>query len=162
MKISIQMLFVGPNELFFLFNHQHQPVIEMEGIQYHSLGQLLHILPQLHHPQHIEKLVQIANFLARGIEFQYIEDIELFKENYYQEIEAEQSSLLEDSPKLKDYGIFDLSGMHPPCLKKHQLIFFVKHDYLSVPYQATLFQPIESESLHMNYELLPLLNRNLD
>lgn len=157
MKISIQMLSIESTELFFLFDYQHQPVIEVNGIQYTSLRQLLDILPQLHHPQHLEKLAQIANFLAKGLEFQHIEDIELFKESYYQQIEAAQSSLLDDGPKLKDYGIFDLSAMHPPCLKKEQLVFFVKHDFLLIPYQATLFQPIENDLLHMAYEILPLL-----
>ena len=155
MKISIQMLSLGPIEIFFLFDHHHQPVIETMGIQYPLLPDLLETLPQLYEDQNLEKLAQIANFLAKGIEFQYIENIELFKENYYQQIEAEQASLLDEGPLLKDYGIFDLSVMHHPHLKDNQLVFFVKHDYLGIPYKVTLFLPIE-EMAKMSYELLPL------
>lgn len=157
MKISIQMLSVGSTELFFLFDQAHHPAIEMKGTQYTSLSHLLQALPQLANSQHIEKLAQIANFLAKGIEFQYIENLELFKENYYQQIEVEQLDLLNDGPKLKDYGTFDLSAMHSPLFKDQRLVFFVRHDYLSIPYQASLFYPIDQEPLRMSYELLPAL-----
>lgn len=158
MKVSIQMLSLGSIEIFFLFNHHHQPLIEIEGIQYSSLPPLLEKFPELHHPQHLGKLAQIANFLAKGIEFQYIEDIETFKEHYYQQIEAEQSSLLYEGPSLKDYGIFNLSVMQLPYFKDKQLVFFVRHDYLGIPYQVTLCFPIEKEPLEISYELLPLIH----
>jgi hypothetical protein len=153
------MLSLDSTELFFLFDQAHQPAIEINGFQYTSLNHLLQILPQLIHPRHLEKLAQIANFLAKGLEFEYIEDIELFKQNYWQQIEAEQLNLHHETPALKDYGIFDLSVMHPPRLMDHKLIFFVKHDYLSIPYQTSLCYPISKELLHMSYELLPISNQ---
>ncbi len=158
MKISIQMLSLGSAELFFFYNQAHQPAIEINGISYSSLSHLLQDLPQLALIENIEKLAQVANFLAKGLEFQYIENIESFKENYWQQIEAEQSNLLHETTKLKDYGLFDLSLMHPPQLRDYKLIFFVKHDYLLIPYQASLFYPIDREPLHMSYELLPVLS----
>jgi hypothetical protein len=157
MKISIQMLSVGSTELFFLFDKAHHPAIEMKGTHYTSLSHLLQNLPSLADPQHIEKLAQIANFLAKGIEFQYIENLDLFKENYYQQIEAEQLDVLNEGPKLKDYGAFDLSVMHSPRFMDQKLVFFVKHDYLSIPYRVSLFYPIDQEPLRMSYELLPVL-----
>lgn len=156
MKISIQMISIGSTELFFLFDHHHHPIIEANGISYSSLKTLLQSHPQIRQNQYLEKLAQIANFLVKGIEFQYIENIELFKENYYQKIDSEQASFLDDGLALKDYGIFDLSSMHAPLLKDKSLIFFVKHDYLGVPYRVTLFFPIENDLPKMTYELLPI------
>lgn len=157
MKISIQMLSLGSTELFFLFDQAHHPAIEVKGIRYTSLGQLIQALPELTDKKHIDKLAQIANFLAKSLEFQYIEDIENFKESYLQQLEADELNLLQDTLKLRDYGIFDLSVMHPPHLIDHKLVFFVKHDYLSIPYKASLFTPIHIEGFHLSYELLPLL-----
>lgn len=155
MKISIQMISLGPHELFFLFDRHHQPAIEVKEVQYHSLGILLKTFPQLQQQDHFDKLAQIANFLAKGLEFQYIEEINSFKTSYYQQVELERSSLLYEGVTLKDYGIFDLSVMHPPCLKDHKFIFFVKHDYLGIPYQVSLLYPIGKDNPEMIYELLP-------
>lgn len=155
MKISIQMLTLGSLEFFFLFHH-HQPVIEVQAIQYTSLEDLIQKYPQLIHPKNLDIMAQIANFLVKGLEFQYIDDIESFKENYYQQIETEQMSLLDEETQLKDYGIFDLSEMHPPLLKENQLVFFVKHDYLGIPYRVTLAYPIKNDA-SIYYELLASL-----
>lgn len=156
MKISVQMLSLDSHELFFLLNSENQPVIEIHEIQYHNLGSLLKAYPQLQREKHLDKVAQIANFLARGLEFQYIDDIENFKTSYSQKIERIPSSLLDERPSIKDYGIFNLSMMHPPLAKDHQLIFFVKHDYLGIPYRVTLHYPAANDpNPRMDYELLP-------
>jgi hypothetical protein len=82
---------LGSSDFFFLFDAQYQPTIEVQGIPYTALGEILHFFPEFHQSQNLEKLAQIANFLANSLEFQYIENIEAFKEDYYQQIEAEQS-----------------------------------------------------------------------
>jgi len=156
MKISIRMLTLGSEELFFLYNHKQQPVIDVRGKQYANFGELYERYPQLGQKENIGALAQITNFFAKGIEFQFIENIEQFKENYYQRIEADQSSLLYEGSALKDFGIFDLSLMHPPILKGDRLTFFVKHDYLELPYQATVRYPIVNGQLEVSYELLPI------
>lgn len=161
MKISIQMISLDFHELFFLFDHQHRTVIEFKEIQYQTLGSLLKVLPQLLREKNLTKLAQIANFLSKGIEFQYIEDIENFKTSYYQQMEEASFSLLNEKPSMNDYGVFDLSTMHPPLAKDHQLIFFVKHDYLGIPYRVTLHYPTANDlDPEMHYELLPLLKKD--
>lgn len=157
MKISIQMLSIDSIEFFFLFNHRHHPVIEVQNIQYASLALLLHTYPFLSQSLHLEKLAQMANFLAKGLEFQYIENIESFREKYYQQIETEQSNLLDEGVTLKDFGIFDLSAMKPPYLENQNLLFFVRHDYSGIPYRASLLFPLENLPC-LNYELLPLIS----
>ena len=157
MKISIQMISLGSHELFFLFDHQHQPVIEVKGVQYDSLAHLLQTFPPLYDQKNLKTLAQITNFFAKGVEFQYIEDIEAFSLSYYQQVEEEQSSLLYEGSAIKDYGIFDLSAMHPPKVENQTLIFFVRHDYLHIPYRVTFYYPSHPEkTLEISYELLPL------
>ncbi len=163
MKVFIQMMSIDSADLYFLFNQAHQPAVEIEGIiyTYTELKHLLQAIPALSNSLYLEKLAQIANFLAKGLEFQYIEDINRFKENYWQQIEEEQLDMTNECSCLRDYGIYDLSVMHPPYLKSNKLIFFVKHDYLSIPYQASLIYPIHENPCPMFYELLPLLSRSL-
>lgn len=156
MKISIQMLSLDTLEFFFLFDHRHEPIIEVEGMQYNSLTKLTEAFPRLFQEKHLEKLAQMANFLANGIEFQFIENIEEFKKNYLQHIETEQSSSLYEGFPFTESGSFDLSIMHTPTLKNRKLIFFVKHDYFGVPYQVTLRYPTKKDELpEILYELLP-------
>lgn len=157
MKTSIQMLSLENLEFFFLFNHQHKPIVEIQGHQFSSLHKLIQKFPLINQPQHLDILAQIANFLAKGLEFQFIQNIDSFRENYYQQIETEQSSLLYEGFNLKDYGVFDLSTMHAPLLIDQKLSFFVKHDYLGIPYKVTLMNPVDCNSPNIIYELLPIL-----
>lgn len=160
MKISLQMVSLDSHELFFLFDHEHRPVIEVKEILYDNLGSLLKAFPLLKRDKHLDKLAKIATFLAQGPEFQYIEDIESFKTSYYQQVEGEKHSLLEEKSSIKDFGVFDLSVMHPPLSRDHQLIFFVKHDYLGIPYRVTVHFPTGSDpDPNIHYELLPLLKK---
>ena len=155
MKISIRMISLKSHKLFFLFDNDHQPIIEVEDVPYRSLKDLLDTFPELGAKNNLGTLAQIANFLARGMEFQNIEDIEAYKEFYCQQIESEKASSLYEGSTFRDYGLFDLSVIHPPCLKNHQLIFYVKDEYLNIPYQATLNYPIQHDHPEIVYELLP-------
>lgn len=157
MKIAVKILPIGCDELIFLFDQSYQPIIEVKGVQYTSLKQFLSVFPQIIDNGLFIEFAKIVCFFSNGIEFQYIEDIESFKENYYGQIKAEQTSLSEEGIHLKDYGIFDLSTMHPPCFKDNYFAFFVRHDYLGIPYRGTLLYPIEIENPQVCYELLPLV-----
>lgn len=159
MKIPQQILTLGSIELLFLFDQAHHPIIEFNGRGYSTLFHLLQDIPELGKSPHIETFAQIANFLAKGVEFHYIKNIEGFKKNYWQEIEKEKFSPFRKERQLKHFGTFDLSDMHPPILLDQRLTFFVKHDYLSIPYRASLFFPIREELFQMTYELLPLLHK---
>lgn len=156
MKASIQMLSVEGNEIYFLFNQVQQPAIEIKGIQYTTLYHILQVLPQLLSSENIEQLSKIVNFLAKGLEFQFIEDIEDYKTHYYDQLEAEHFDISQSIPQLKDYGVFDLSVMHPPHMVDHQLVFYVRHDYLTIPYRATFLFHKQLDNLQLKYELLPL------
>jgi hypothetical protein len=156
MKVSIRMLSLGPLELNFLFDRYHQPAIDIEGKIYTSLGSLCRHIPQFSDIHYLEKLAQVANFLVKGLEFHYIEDIELFKEDYAQQLEAEELKMLNEEPRFNQ-GLYDLSGMHPPRVVNQQLIFFVKQEDPVVPYRVSLEYPVCAEMPVVSYEALALL-----
>lgn len=160
MKVSIQMISLEKNELLFLFNHKHQPVVEVNEIQYTSLSKLIDTYPILLSSKHLEKVSQVANFLARGLEFQYLDDLDSYSLSYYDEIKAEESPHSFGKIPLKKYGVFDLSVIHPPSLKEGTLLFFVKHDYLGIPYQVRVSDlNRHHEEPTVSYELLPFAEK---
>lgn len=156
MKISIRMLSLGPLELNFLFDRYHQPAIDIEGKIYTSLGGLCRHIPQFSEIEHLEKLAQVANFLVKGLEFHYIEDIELFKEDYAQQLEAGQLQMLNEEPRFNQ-GLYDLSEMHPPRIVNQHLIFFVKQEDPTIPYRVSLDYPVCTDEPVLSYEALALL-----
>lgn len=155
MKASIQLLYIDETRIHFFFDQSHRPAIDIEGTTYTSLYDVLRQFPQFAVPQQADKMAQLSNFLMRGLEFHFIENILKFQEDYVQGVEAGQFELLQNSPSQNDYGIYDISGMHPPRLTMHALIFFVWHDYTKVPYRASLDYPIHDQHFIMKYELLP-------
>ncbi|WP_068468254.1 hypothetical protein [Candidatus Protochlamydia phocaeensis] len=157
MKTCIQVLHLDQATLYFFFDQDHLPAIQIEGVKYTSLYQLCRDFPHLLAPKQIEKMAKIANFLIKGLEFQYIENINAFKEDYFQRLEAGQTALLQNMPCLNDYGIYDVSIMHHPKIHNGKLIFFVKQDYTHLPYKASLDFPLKDENFSIHYELLPAI-----
>lgn len=155
MKISIRMLQIENNELNFLFNADHQPIIEIENKHYSSLDPICKALPILLTPEYLNQYIQLANFFACGLEFEFIEDIPKFIKNYKETIENELLAPFDQQTKLSEYGEFDLSSIHAPQLINGRCIFFVKHDYLNIPYRASFTYPHQGGSPKINYELLP-------
>lgn len=157
METLIQILTVEMKQILLYFDKSHQPTIFIEGKSYSTLFPILQVMPELYKKNYFDQLAQIANFLAKGLEFKYIEDIETFKKNYSRTIQSEKLTPDEwhDQSQLKYYGLYDLSSLHAPSMINSELVFFVKHDYLSIPYQVTLHLPIKNEELQMAYELLP-------
>ncbi|CUI17232.1 conserved hypothetical protein [Candidatus Protochlamydia naegleriophila] len=155
MKASIQLLHIGETRICFFFNQNDLPAIDIEGTTYTSLLEVLLHFPQFAVPQQADKIAQLSNFLMRGLEFHFIENILKFQEDYAQRIDAGQFEVLQNIPCQNDYGTYDVSIMHPPRLNAHELIFFVWHDYTKIPYRASLSYPICDQNFIMKYELLP-------
>ena len=154
MKISIRMLQIEKKELNFLFNTDHQPIIEIENKHYSSLDDLCKALPILLTAEYLDQYVQLANFFACGLEFEFIEDIPKFIKNYKETIENELLAPFDQQTKLSEYGEFDLSSIHSPKLLDGRCVFFVKHDYLNIPYRASFIYPHQESSPKIKYELL--------
>lgn len=155
MKVSIQRIALENIEMHFFFDQEHEPAIDIAGQKYTSLSPLFLAYPTLSRPKNLSKAAQIINFLATGLDFRLIENIEEFKEDYLQRIESEQMGLVLDGPMISQYGVFDVSAIHPPTIKENFLIFFVKADYTQLPYRVQVSFPPIQEELEVSYELLP-------
>jgi hypothetical protein len=155
-RTSIHMISIQNKELHFFFDQDNLPTVEIEEKKYSSFFSLLTDLPDLQHICDLDKVAQIINFFSKGLEFHYIENIEHFKEDYLQRIEAEQIDL-GGNLHLSDYGVFNVGLLHPPLLTERKLIFFVKHDYNSLPYRVSFPFPVTDGLVTIRYELLPYL-----
>jgi hypothetical protein len=156
MQGSIHMIRLNNMEIHFYFNEDNKPTIEIKGKAYTSLSSLFRDFPFFSRLKNQEKIAQLINFLLKGLEFYYIENITEFQESYRKQIEIEQL-YPEEAPLYLKYGIYDVSIMHPPLIKNRQLIFFVKQDYTQMPYQVTVPFPIVQETVMAYYELLPFI-----
>lgn len=158
MKTSIQTLYVHKNEINFFFDKSNLPVIEINGQVYQSLPHLFIKFPLLFDCHCLERAAQIINFLAKGLEFQLIDNIEAYKDDYRERLESSQLELLSEMDEFThDYIHFDLSSMHQPKLFDGCLVFFAKHDLTGFPYKVSLVFPINDENPDIDYELLPYL-----
>jgi hypothetical protein len=157
MRASIHMIPIETLEFNFFFNQENKPTIEVKERIYTSPAPLFRDFPILSNPHYPEKIAQLINFLLKGLEFHYIENIEQFKEDYYQQIESEQITLNDQPAHLSDYGVYDLSDMHAPTIQNGTLTFFVKHDYTHLPYKVSVPFPILTDQIRASYELLPYL-----
>jgi hypothetical protein len=153
MKTAIQLILIEDVEFSLFFDLNSQPAIEVQNQIFQSNEALFQAFPFILHPKHVIKTVQIANFLIKSLDFQYIENIEAFQTDYHQRIESEQASFTQQLPRLSDYGIYEVSCMHLPQMRKNQIIFFVKNDYTHLPYKVTI--TIEAHNIEASYELLP-------
>lgn len=158
MRASIHMIPIGSLEIKFFFDQDDRPVLEIENRNYTSLFRLFEDFPHLSNPVHKEKVSQLITFLLTGLEFQWIENIEKFREDYEERIESDLISLGDGLSKLSDYGVYDLSVMHPPTVSKGKFIFFVK-DENQIPYKVSLPFPVKTEDPQASYELLPYLSQ---
>ena len=107
MHTAIQVLHVNLFELRFFFDQNQSPTVEVQDRHYHSFFDLFCDLPGI--IPHLDKAVQVINFLAKGLEFQYIDDIILFQTNYRRIIEDESFESPDEHARLRDYGIYDVS-----------------------------------------------------
>lgn len=155
MKAFFKDLPMGRTKLHLFFNRSRQPIVKAKGKNYFSISTLIQDFPQLNTPQESDKTAYLMNFLTKGLEFEYIEDISAFQKTYQAQIVSGKTDLLLNKPCLNDYGIFDISQMHHPKIIGGKLIFFVKHDYSQLPYRVFCDFPIQREEPRIGYELLP-------
>lgn len=158
MKVSIQRIALEGNEFHLFFDQDQEPVINVSGQIYTVPSDLFQTFPFLSSIRYLGKAAQMINFLSVGLEFRFIENVEKFKDHYLQCIESELGSVDSDRPMLSQYGIFDVSHLHPPQIQDGSLVFYVKNDQTQLPYRVEVpFPPIEEE-FEVQYELLPYAN----
>lgn len=132
-----------------------KPLVRSGDKTYQSLFGLTQAIPVLELNDHLKALAKIANFLSGGAEYQFIEDISKYQEEYLNRVEFEQNSFDYIPNRIIDHGIFDVSVMHPPRIINNELVFYVKNDQNQLPYCVSVAYPITKESDGIRYQLLP-------
>lgn len=142
-------------ELECLIDADKQPTIIYNNHKYKTLHSLLEMIPALSEPQSLQPLAYVVNFFAKGFDYQYIENIKQFKDDYLNRIEFEKNSFDYMPDRLIDHGVFNVVVMHPPLIINNELVFFVKNIQSGLPFKVSCPFPITSEFSSPLYQLLP-------
>lgn len=154
MKIAIQKLKIDRAEWLFFFDDEHFPTIASDDKKYSCPWQLINDYPSFLLRENLDRSAQLINFLLHGTQYQYIDSIEGFKQDYQRSIDtAEFDSHV--AGQLINYGQYDLSDMRLPWLESDRLSFYVKHSYTSVPYRIAVLFPYAFHQVNVSYSLLP-------
>ena len=147
---------IGKTELSFHLD-QDTPIVTVKGNKYTTLHQLVKDVPELSNPENIEAFAEISNFMFKGIEFTFIDNIPEFQKEYVKRLEQDKKHPEKPSHGLhfSDYGIYRIEIMHPPKIERGHLIYFVKNGYTQLPYRVSCPFPFTGDHTVAKYELLP-------
>ena len=119
---------------------QNVPVVVIDDVLVTSAKELLASAPALQELEYVRVYANILNHLAHGYEYELIIDPAAFQMQYTKEYEAEDEN--EQSVPglihLHNYGVPSFKEIKSPFYEGDILIFYVRHNYLGVPYKATL------------------------
>lgn len=131
----------------------NKPVINDDNTVFTSIPELLKEYPTLTRVENITALCQAINFLSGGLEYQFIDDIPKYQEEYLNQVEFEKNSLDYNPNRLIDHGVFDINDMRGPRIHEGVIVFYVKNSHNSIPYKVTYSLSDEKNNLP-RYELL--------
>jgi len=139
-----------------LYIDDSQPFVECEGLPFNHIWLLNQHLFCLSEITYLKEFAEIANFLWKGLQFQYIEDISKYQHFYVEQVELEKRYPGDIFPyRLTDYKIFDVSIMHEPRIENGQLNYFVFQAATGLPYKVICPFPYDSNSTLVHYQILP-------
>lgn len=131
---------------FILSMEDNIHYVEYNDERYRSLSELFKAAPCLYDPRYLLELTKIANFIFRKDEFEVIEDISAYVEEY------QKKAALNLSP----FGNYDVTSMKNPFVfPEGKLQFFVEHRIFHIPYQVTCTYPFMGPNASFQYQLLP-------
>lgn len=153
---AIKEISVGPYTLSLVMRDQ-TPLVEYEGHFFNHVWLLNQQLSYLSDLNYLPEFAEISNFLWKGLEFQFIENIVDYQKFYIEQIELEKKFPSDVFPyRLTDYKIFDISVMHQPHVENEQLSYFVYHVTTAIPYRVICPFPYTSTSTLVHYQILPI------
>ncbi len=126
--------------------------IDQDYSNYRCVGALLKAFPALLDKDYILDMAKVINFLCKGIEYQVIEEPDVYKTNYKKEIDKEQSCCNLADFSLTPYGEFDVEEISLPRIEHGKLIFYVEG---KIPQRVTCEYPFKSDYPVIKYEMLP-------
>lgn len=152
---------VGPHIVRLLLRNEN-PFVEFERQIFSHVWLLSQQLNLLSDSIYLKEFAEIANFLWKGLQFKFIENIQEYQNYYIQQIDLEKKFPTDIFPcRLTDYQIFDVSVMHHPILDEGQLLFFVYQESTNLPYRVVCPFPYISSSTLVHYQVLPIKTQAL-
>lgn len=157
MNQAIKTLALGEHPLLLGLS-QNKPYVEVEGARFCLLWHLVHAYPRLSSLECVDLFAEVSNFLWKGVDFIYIQDIEAYRTFYWSQVEIEQKQPADLFVyRLTDYPIFDLSVMRAPYINEEgYLCYFVYQAATALPYRVVSPFPYTSTSTVVHYQILPI------
>ncbi len=140
-----------------LIMQDQTPVVECEDIFFNHVWLLNQHVLCLSDPAYLKEFAEISNFLWKGLQFQFIDQIAHYQKFYIEQIELEKKYPSDVFPyRLTDYKLFDVSVMHAPRLENGNLFYFVYHLPTGLPYRVVCPFPYTSAFTLVHYQILPI------
>jgi hypothetical protein len=153
---TIKEIPLGPYTLRLLMQDQI-PLVEWENNFFNHVWLLSQHLSPLSDPAYLKEFAEISNFLWKGLQFQFIDQIAHYQKFYIEQVELEKKYSSDVFPyRLTDYKLFDVSVMHAPRLENGHLFYFVYNTTTGLPYRVVCPFPYTSTSTLVHYQILPI------
>jgi hypothetical protein len=153
-KIPIHKFVIHGTELNCVLDSERHPFVNHGPHSNSKIANLVKTFPFLEEQDNYSTLAYLINFLERGLEYQFIENINQYKEQYTNRVEFEQNSFEYIPQRIIDHGIYDVTVMHAPRVIKDEFVFYVKEDHTGLPFCVRADFPIHSAQ-KVRYQLLP-------
>lgn len=157
MKIKIKEIPLA-NEKIILSLKNQNPHAEWKQKEYSYLWFLIEQAPQLSETIYLQEFCEISNFFWKGTQFEVINSISSYQQEYIDRIDLEYNNPADIFPyRLTDYAIFDISVMHEPKLLNGMLNYYVYNVTNGLPYLVVCPYPYPVASTKVHYQILPIL-----
>lgn len=152
----IKEILIGKNSLRLLMQDQ-TPLVEFENQYIHHIWILSQQITLLTDVAYLNEFSQISNFLWKGLQFLFIDQIAEYQNFYLTQVELEKKQPNDVfAYRLTDYKIFDISVMCEPHINAGHLHYFVYQAETGIPYRVVCPFPYTSLSTLVHYQILPI------
>jgi hypothetical protein len=146
MGIKVKEMTIGQHQIQLILE-ENKASVKIDGKTFERLDILVKTYSELSDPQRIEDIAVIANFMFSHLKYEVIKDPAKFRRDYAKRLEAD--------PRVKKYGVFELSNITRPQVNDKEAIFFVEDLSKGIPLQVTCPFPYTNPDLPFAYQMLP-------
>ena len=127
-------------QIDLMINATGMPMVRVAyEAEYTEIGPLIAAVPALVQPDHAQDAALAVNHLSEGFEYGVILDPQSFRAEYMAQYDAEEGAdWQQGQPRLRDFGMPDLSLLAPPTIDDGTLVFFADDKYLGLAYHVTM------------------------
>jgi hypothetical protein len=128
-------------------NDGEQRVVAVGERQVETLADLVEAAPDLKKPENLVMYCRAVNYLSRGNEYRLIDDPDAYRAAYEKQFQAEdpKAPFQEGAPRLHDFGRCQAEEIETPRVADGSVIFYVKDDFLGIPYRVAAPAPDRAE-----------------